>query len=145
MTAMRFVDTNIPLYAVSRSAEDADKHLVALDLLAGNGLALSAQVMQEFYVQATRPNGSSQLTHEEASEFIHTVLLRFPVQEITPDLVLDALSLRARFGLNYWDCAILAAARRLGCDAVYSEDMSDTQDYDGLRVINPFAHLAQLV
>lgn len=40
--------------------------------------------------------------------------------------------------------AILAAARLLGCDAVYSEDMSSTQDYDGLRVINPFAHLSQL-
>ena len=141
---MRFVDTNIPLYAVSRLAEDADKHLIALDLLAGNDLALSAQVMQEFYVQATRANGPLQLTHEETTEFINTVLLRFTVQAITPGLVLDAFALRARFGLNYWDCAILAAARLLGCDAVYSEDMSDTQNYDGLRVINPFAHLAQL-
>lgn len=34
---------------------------------------------------------------------------------------------------------ILAAARACGCDAVYSEDMSCEQDYDGLRVINPFA------
>ena len=33
---------------------------------------------------------------------------------------------------------ILAAAKILGCDAVYSEDMSDQQDYDGVRVINPF-------
>ena len=40
--------------------------------------------------------------------------------------------------------AIPAADRLLGCDAVYSEDMSDTQDYDGLRVINLFAHLSQL-
>ena len=144
MTAMRFVDTNIPLYAVSALAEDADKQLIAIDLLAGNDLALSAQVMQEFYVQATRTNGSWQLTHEETTQFIDTVLLRFPVQDITSDLVLDAFSLRARFGLNYWDCAILAAARLLGCDAVYSEDMSDTQNYDGLRVINPFAHLTQL-
>ena len=62
---------------------------------------------------------------------------------VTADLILDAFTIRSRFGLNYWDCAILAAARLLGCDAVYSEDMSDTQDYDGLRVINPFAHLPQ--
>ena len=33
---------------------------------------------------------------------------------------------------------ILDAARALGCDAVYSEDLSEEQDYDGLRVINPF-------
>ena len=83
------------------------------------------------------------MTHEEAVGFISLRLLRFPVQDITLGLVQDAFTLRARFGLNYWDCAILAAARLLGCDAVYSEDMSDTQDYDGLRVINPFAHLPQ--
>ena len=42
------------------------------------------------------------------------------------------------YGLAYWDGAILAAARSLGCDAVYSEDLSAGQDYGGLRVINPF-------
>ena len=94
MTEMRIVDTNIPLYAVSRLAEDADKHLIAVDLFAGNDMALSAQVMQEFYVQATRANRSFQLTHEETTEFINTVLLRFTVQAITPSLVLNAFVLR---------------------------------------------------
>ena len=42
--------------------------------------------------------------------------------------------------LGAWDSAILAAARMCGCDAVYSEDPSDEQDYDGLRVVNPFTH-----
>lgn len=46
---------------------------------------------------------------------------------------------RESFGLSYWDCLILAAAKQSGCDAVYSEDMSASQDYDGIRVINPFA------
>ena len=41
---------------------------------------------------------------------------------------------------SYWDAAILAAARALGCDAVYSEDMSSEQDYGGIRVVNPFEH-----
>lgn len=140
---MRFVDTNIPLYAVSPLPGEADKRAVALDLLGGTDLTLSAQVLQEFYTQATRDRGPWQMSHEEASGFINLRLLRFPVQDVTLDLVLDALSLRERIGLNYWDCAILAAARLLGCDVVYSEDMSDTQDYDGIRVINPFAHLAQ--
>ena len=39
----------------------------------------------------------------------------------------------------YWDSAILAAARVMGCDAVYSEDMSAGEDHDGLRVIDSFA------
>jgi predicted nucleic acid-binding protein len=49
------------------------------------------------------------------------------------------VSISRRFELSYWDGAILAAARAAGCDAVYSKDLSSEQDYDGLRVINPFA------
>ena len=141
---MRFVDTNIALYAVSPLPEELDKRSIALELIDGGDLALSAQVLQEFYTQATRHRGPWQMTHDEAVEFITTHLLPFPVQSVTLELVQNALDIRARFGLNYWDCAILAAARLLGCDAVYSEDMSDRQDYDGLRVVNPFAHLTQL-
>lgn len=46
-----------------------------------------------------------------------------------------------RHGLSYWDGAILVVAELTGCDAVCSEDMNPTQDYDGPRVINPFAGL----
>jgi predicted nucleic acid-binding protein len=37
------------------------------------------------------------------------------------------------------DAAILEAARAAGCDVVLSEDLSDGQDYGGVRVENPFA------
>lgn len=144
MTAVRFVDTNIALYAVSPLPEELDKRPIALELINGGELALSAQVLQEFYTQATRDRGPWQMTHDEAVGFIAIHLLPFPVQSITLELVQNAFDIRARFGLNYWDCAILAAARLLGCDAVYSEDMSDTQDYAGRRVINPFTQLTQL-
>ena len=54
------------------------------------------------------------------------------------DLFRDAVALSRRFKLSYRDGAILAAARAAGCDAVYSEDLSARQDYDGVRVIDPF-------
>ena len=53
---MRFVDTNVLVYAVSAALEDEEKRLRALDLLARRDLAMSVQVLQEFYVQATRPS-----------------------------------------------------------------------------------------
>ena len=143
---MRFVDTNILLYAVSPAPAESAKQRLASALLDRTDLALSVQVLQEFYVQATRPvrpNRPWSLSHEEAIRFIETLMLHLPVQETTLELVREAFAIRARFGLNYWDCAIPAAARRQGCDAVYSEDLSDTPDYDGLRVINPFAPLPQ--
>ena len=140
---MRFVDTNVLLYAVSNLPDEVDKQRSALDLLNESGLALSVQVLQEFYHQATRPNRPAAITDAQAVQFIDS-LSRFPVQEITFDLFRAAVAVSRRFGLSYWDAAILAAARSLGCDAVYSEDMSAEQDYDGLRVIDPFAGLKHL-
>jgi len=66
-------------------------------------------------------------------------VLEMRVQAVTLRVFREAVSIRRRFGLSYWDSAILAAARTLGCDAVYSEDMSAEQDYGVIRVINPFS------
>ncbi len=134
---MRFVDTNVLLYAVSALSEDADKRLHALNLLTAGDLALSVQVLQEFYHQATRPSRLGAITQDQALRFIESIS-HFPVQDVTLDVFRVGAAISRRFRLSYWDGAILAAARILGCDAVYSEDLSPQQDYDGLRVINPF-------
>jgi predicted nucleic acid-binding protein len=62
----------------------------------------------------------------------------FPTQETTIALVLAAAETKQRFQISYWDAAIVEAARALGCDVVLSEDLSDGQDYGGVRVENPF-------
>ena len=135
---MRFVDTNILVYAISTAPEDEARRRIARELLARTDLVLSAQVLQEFYVQATRPTGPAALKHRETVDFIEA-LQRFPIQAITLDVVLSACVIRERFGLSYWDSAILAAARISGCTVAYSEDMNAGQDYDGVRVVNPFS------
>ena len=117
--------------------EEADKRRRAHDLLKESDLGISVQVLQEFYNQATRPTGPARLTSEEAMAFLEP-LLRLPVQPVEVDIFIEGVAISRRFQLSYWDGAILAAARALGCDAVYSEDLSAEQDYDGLRVINPF-------
>ena len=134
---MRLVDTNILLYAVSNQEDDAGKRARAEATLVEPDLALSVQVLQEFYHQATRPHGPAGLTHEQAIEFLRP-LGTLPTQEITVELFNRATEIRARFGVSYWDAAILAAAKLMGCEAVYSEDLSHEQNYDGVMVINPF-------
>jgi predicted nucleic acid-binding protein len=52
--------------------------------------------------------------------------------------MMAALEARERFQLSYWDAAIIEAARALGCAQVLSEDLNDSQDYAGVRVVNPF-------
>ena len=52
------------------------------------------------------------------------------------------MELCARYQVGYYDAAILAAARHLGCTTVHSEDLNEGQDYDGVRVENPFRGIA---
>lgn len=110
----------------------------AAALLDETDLALSAQVLEEFYVQATRVGATAALSHESAVAFL-TTLLRFPVQESTVALVRAALATRARWHLSYWDAAIVEAARAAGCDTICTEDLQNGQDFGGVRVVDPFA------
>jgi predicted nucleic acid-binding protein len=135
---VRFVDTNVLLYAISRDPYEQEKAARARELLSSRDACLSVQVLQEFYVQATRDSRADRLTHEQAAALVAS-FRRFPVQETTLGMMLAAMSTRLKFGISYWDAAILEAARALGCKVVLSEDLSDGQDYDGVRVENPFA------
>lgn len=135
---MRFIDTNILLYAISRDPDEQEKAARAKELLSSRDVGLSVQVLQEFYVQATRDSRTDRLTHEQAATLVDS-FRRFAVQETTLGVMLAAMATRQRFGISYWDGAILEAARALGCDVVLSEDLSDGQDYSGVRVENPFA------
>jgi predicted nucleic acid-binding protein len=134
---MRFVDTNVLLYAISDDPADAEKRDTALTVLQGSDLALSVQVLQEFFVQATRVTRPGRLQHAEAAALI-TAWQRFPVQDTTVALVERAMATAQRFQISYWDAAILEGARAAGCEIVLSEDLQDGQQFDGVRVRNPF-------
>lgn len=134
---MRFVDSNILIYAISKRPAERDKAEKAKHLLNAVDLAVSVQVLQEFYVQATRATSANRISHEQATLLIQS-FCRYPVQETTLVLVEAALRMTERFQISYWDAAILEAARALGCREVLSEDLSDGQDFGGVRVVNPF-------
>jgi predicted nucleic acid-binding protein len=136
-SALRFVDTNVLLYSISRDPGEAAKRDIAVSLLDQDDLALSVQVLQEFYVQATRATRPDAIEHEIAAGLIRT-WLRFSLQEITLPIMLGALEIKARRRLSYWDAAIIAAARALGCNEVLSEDMSHGQVIDGILIRDPF-------
>jgi predicted nucleic acid-binding protein len=135
---VRFADTNILLYAISRDPDEQTKATRANEILSARDIGLSVQVLQEFYVQATRESRADRLPHDQAVGLIES-FRRFPVQEATVGTVLSAMSTRQRLGISYWDAAIIEAARALGCEIVLSEDLSDGQDYAGVRVENPFS------
>ena len=139
---MEFLDTNVLVYAASDKAADQAKANVARDLLRRGPceFAISLQVLQEFYVAARAPRKLA-LSHEEALKFC-LPWRAFTVLEPTLQLFEAALELCARHHIGYYDAAILVAARQLGCTKVHSEDLNDGQDYDGVRVENPFRGIA---
>lgn len=103
-------------------------------MLSRDGVGLSVQVLAEFYVNAT-----SKLKLPEARVLrVLEKLGAFPVLPVDETVFWSALEIRKRYGISYWDSAILAAAMELGCDTVYSEDLNHGQIYAGVKVVNPF-------
>lgn len=134
---MRFLDTNVLLYAVSTVPDEREKAERAKAVMASTDLSVSVQVLGEFYVQATRASRPGRMTHEQATRLVES-FTRYPVQSVTLTVVRTALDLRARFGLSYWDAMIIGAAQASGCAEVLTEDMQHGQDLDGVRVVDPF-------
>jgi predicted nucleic acid-binding protein len=137
MTVLRFLDINILLYSISRDPAEAPKRDRAIALIEGGGNALSVQVLQEFYVQATRSTRPDALPHDIAAGLIRT-WLRFKVQDLSVPIMIGALEIKVAHRLSYWDSAIVAAARALGCPELYSEDMTHGREIEGVMIINPF-------
>lgn len=136
MSGEVFLDSNVLLYACSSAAADAGKRQVAEDLILNRSFALSAQVLQEFIANALRKPrlGISEANIDATLRMASMVR----VEPITHELVISAVILRRKFTLSHWDATIVAAARSLGCGILYSEDMGHGQNYDGVRVVNPF-------
>jgi predicted nucleic acid-binding protein len=130
-----FVDTNILLYADdlrdARKRERARAWLLRLwETRAGR---LSTQVLNEYYVN-TRKLGLSQ---GDARAKVRRFQLWQPWQ-IDHQTVETAWGIEARFGLNYWDALIVAAAAQSGCSHLLTEDIQHGQQIDAITLINPF-------
>lgn len=139
MTALVFVDTNVWLYA--RDTADPRKHAVARDWLArlwGDACGrTSLQVLSEYYVNVTK-RLSKPLSADEAWEDVSAMLAWDP-QPIDVTVVQCARAIERRYGLGWWDCLIVSAARAQDCATLLTEDLQDGQVLTGVRILNPFA------
>ena len=134
-----FVDSNVLLYAASGRPADAIKAARARVLLTQERVGISFQVLQEFYANAV----SSRKLHLAPAEAVAwcEAWMCFPMASLGLSTFVRTLELAARYQISNWDAAILAAAQQLGCTRVYSEDFGHGQNYDGVRVENPFRGL----
>jgi predicted nucleic acid-binding protein len=132
-----FVDTNILIYAFDRSA--GEKHREAVELVTRLWMErrgwISLQVMQEFYVAATR---KLKLPPDQATLQVRRLRLWRVHRPLAEDVV-EAIELHQRHVVSFWDALILRSAQASQCSILWSEDLSDGQQRGNLEVRNPFA------
>lgn len=135
---LEFVDTNVLLYAYDRSA--GDRHEAATRLVGEIGAArrgaTSIQVLQEFYVNATRKIAEP-LGHDTAVRRLEA-LSRWSVHVSQATDVMAAAGLSRGSMLSFWDAMIIHSAAALGCAVLWSEDLNDGQRIGRVTVRNPF-------
>ena len=133
---MKFADTNVLLYAISRDQAEREKAARANAILDGGDVGLSVQVLQEFYVNVTSKIPSP-LSPSKARGIISQYFV-WHVELNTPASLLHASEIQERYRLSFWDALIVTAASRAGSAILYSEDFSHGQIVEGVRVVNPF-------
>ena len=139
MKADVFLDSNVLLYAAADVKQEAAKKEAALRLIADTDFGTSVQVLGEFYDNARR-KAKLAIGPERMREVLRLLKSR-PLVEGSVGVFDRAVALAERYGIRYYDAAIVAAARELGARTLYSEDLSDGQEYDGVEVVNPFRGL----
>ncbi|HXP62603.1 MAG TPA: PIN domain-containing protein [Dongiaceae bacterium] len=136
MTVEAVLDANVLLYAASKDPADRAKAQIALRLLATTDFGLPLQAVQEFFHNA-RVKARLAIDADHCDRMVAALLQR-PVAVTDLRLFAHARRVCRRYQLRYWDAAILAAAKELGAQTLYSEDLSHGQTYEGVRVVNPF-------
>ncbi|MBV1704253.1 MAG: PIN domain-containing protein [Hyphomicrobiales bacterium] len=138
MSARSFLDTNVWIYAAGGEDEAPAKKARALDIIAGEDLGVSTQVVGEFVNAARKPNKARKpMSQVEAALWVDRILA-FPLVEVDRAVVLRAITVQGRYRLGFWDSQMIACAERFGADVLYSEDLSHSQRYGDVRCVNPF-------
>jgi predicted nucleic acid-binding protein len=137
MSARRFVDTNILVYAHDRGAgkkHDRARALVERLWLERSG-AISTQVLQELYVNVRR-RAAAPISPEEAQRLIADYLA-WEVVINDGASISRAIDLESRYDISFWDALIVQAAEQTGASILYSEDLSHGQAYGSVEVVDP--------
>jgi len=134
-----FVDTNVLVYAHDRSETRKQPVAEALirDLWRSRTGSLSTQVLQEFYVVATR-KFDPPMSHRAAREVV-ALYGEWSVVQVDVALVLSASQLEERHKLSFWDALIVEAARRSGATRLVTDDLQPRRRIGGVSIENPFA------
>jgi predicted nucleic acid-binding protein len=135
-------DTNVFAYAAGLGATPADRPKVALAeaLLAttieGEPLVVSVQVCLEFHRLLVR---KGRLSESKAARLVERYTAGALIVPTDFSVVQAAFELTERHHFQTYDAVILASAARAECEILFSEDMQHGFEWQGVRIVNPFA------
>ncbi|MDX2179566.1 MAG: PIN domain-containing protein [Bryobacteraceae bacterium] len=136
MNGREFLDTNVLLYAFDSKAPA--KRPRAQDLLSKltsrDAAAISIQVLQEFFANATKKMG---MTPSEAKRLVED-FSRLPTHAPSPADVISAIDLHLIHKISFWDALIIRSAQQMKCETLWSEDLSHGQRFGAVTIRNPF-------
>ena len=131
-----FIDTNILIYPFDNSNSSKQKACSTFltQILVNAEPVISTQTLGEFFnVVVRKLNFPKQDAMFEVQKLTET----FPVYEIKTENVLHAMQISNATQFSYWDSLILAMAIDTGCSVLYSEDLSNGQEIEGIKIVNP--------
>ena len=130
-----FIDTNLLLYSIDKSdhAKWAQARAWIEALWAAGAGRLSWQVLHEFYANLPKIRTSNALGRQQ----IESLLLWQPL-DTSHDLIGRAWHWQDTAQISYWDGLIVAAAERLECSWLVSEDFQTGRKFGNVTVVNQF-------
>lgn len=141
MNVESFIDTNLFIYQIEgldeRKAAVAGR-IIREGIDTGNA-CISFQVIQECLSILLR-KAYVPLPVEHARTLLEDVLAPLFRVPATIDLYRRGLDIQARYRYDFYDSLIIAAALLAGCTRLYTEDLQDGQQIEGLTIENPFAN-----
>ncbi|MBC8042583.1 MAG: PIN domain-containing protein [Rhizobacter sp.] len=131
-----FIDTNIWLYAFLET-QDAQKSQAANSLVkTERKITISSQVINEICINLLR---KAAFTEEQLRELITAFYAKYPVAELTKNVLLKGSELRRAYLFSFWDSLIVANALLSEATRLYSEDMQHGLVVENrLEIVNPF-------
>jgi len=131
-----FIDSNIWIYSLISDSEE--KFIKVRDFLKQcfkeNIVLVSYQVINEVAANLKK----KKFDEDKIREVIIKIEESCIVLDFTTDQLLKASELRENHLFSFWDSIIIASAIFGNSKILYSEDMQDGREIEGVRIVNPF-------
>jgi predicted nucleic acid-binding protein len=132
----QFVDTNVLVYLFDNDSREKQYQARQLLEKEAENIVLSTQVLGEFYVTVTRKLATP-LKPRLARDAVDD-LCALRVRALRAELVQAAVRRSDASQLSYWDALIVETAIDAGATILLTEDLQHGQEFNGLRVVDPF-------